>query len=292
MEVSMSMLVDDFIGFLRCPDCKSDVERLNCVLHCKGCGREYQIYDEICINMLPSSKFNRSGGTELERRSIEVYNRLFDEPFIEKKDPKPWGLEVSERYLPKLYKHKYMVNKLLPSKLGIFIDVSAGSGRFSFELSSRSEICVLCDISVDSVFYLTRKAKNEGRKNILIVRADYTSPPFKENTFDTCLCTDTLTYGPEHERKLLSSIYEIIRKDGIAIVDFANKYHRGFWHKPYTYGYAKKDMIKMLESQGFKIGRVIPLYYELSKDLEEKRILSKLLKLILPPTRYIFEVVK
>ena len=284
------MLVDDFINFLRCPDCKSDVERLNFNLHCTNCGREYHIYGKICIDMLPSQKFIRSGKTEIEKRSIEIYNKLFDEPFIQKQEPKPWGLEAPKGYLSKLNKHKYIVDKLLPSKIEKFIDVSAGSGRFTFEVSPRADICVLCDISVDSVLYLTKKVKEKNRKNILIIRADYTSQPFKEGTFDVCVCNDTLIYGPEHEKKLLSSIYEIVGKDGVSILDFSNKYHRGFYHKPYTFGYVIVDMIRMLEATGFKIKKIVPLYYELSRDLEERRILSKLIKLILPPTRYVFRV--
>lgn len=286
------MLVDNFINFLMCPDCKSDLERFDFNLHCTNCGREYHIYDEICIDILPSQKFVRSGKTEVEKRSIEIYNKLFNEPFIQKQEPKPWGLEVSKGYLPKLNKHRYVVNKLLPLKIEKFIDVSAGSGRFTFELSPRVDICVFCDISVDSVLYLTKKVKGKDRKNILVIRADYTSLPFKERVFDVCACNDTLIYGPEHEKKLLSSIYEILREDGISILDFSNKYHRGFWHKPYTFGYTIMNMIGMLEATGFKIKKIVPLYYELSKDLEERRLLSKLIKLILPPTRYVFKVTK
>jgi len=79
MRFIKNMLVDDFINFLRCLDCKSDVERLNFNLHCTNCGIEYHIYDEICIDMLPSQKFIRSGKTEIEKRSIEIYNKLFDD---------------------------------------------------------------------------------------------------------------------------------------------------------------------------------------------------------------------
>lgn len=88
----------------------------------------------------------------------------------------------------------------------------------------------------------------------------------------------------------MSESQEILRKDGVSILDFSNKYHGGFWHKPYTFGYAIVDMIMMLEATGFKIEKIVPLYYELSRDLEERRILSKLIKLILPPTRYVFRV--
>jgi hypothetical protein len=75
-------------------------------------------------------------------------------------------------------------------------------------------------------------------------------------------------------------------------LDFSYKYHRGFWHKPYTYAYTKKEMIQMLKDTGFIIEEVVPLFYELSRDLEENDWLSFFIKKILPPTRYIFMVKK
>ncbi len=64
------------------------------------------------------------------------------------------------------------------------------------------------------------------------------------------------------------------------------------FHKPYTYAYSLKMMKKMLEDRVITKQKYIPLYYEISKDIEEVKLYSRLLKLILPPTGYIFKVTK
>ncbi len=51
-------------------------------------------------------------------------------------------------------------------------------------------------------------------------------------------------------------------------------------------------MLKMLIDAGFKIDEVLPLYYEFTDDLYEKSLITKLAKIILPPTRYLFRVIK
>ncbi|MDD5422519.1 MAG: class I SAM-dependent methyltransferase, partial [Candidatus Omnitrophica bacterium] len=237
-------------------------------------------------------KFERLRGGVVENRSIDCYNRLFDEPFRRVEDPSPWGLSVPENYRKKLKKHIYMLNKLIPEHIGSFCDISAGSGRFSWEIAVKSKTAVLCDISVDSVCYLTKKSIEKKRTNIFIARCDYLKPPFKKDIFDVVLCNDTLISGRDHEKKLLAAIYDVLRPGGSAILDFAYLYHRGFWHLPHSVAYSRREMIDMLEETGFRVDKYLPLYHELSNDPEEKRVTSKLLKCILPPTRYIFRVFK
>ncbi|HPP06149.1 MAG TPA: class I SAM-dependent methyltransferase [Syntrophorhabdaceae bacterium] len=169
--------------------------------------------------------------------------------------------------------------------------MSAGSGRFSYDLIKKANMVVFCDIAVDSAVYLSRKILQQ-KSNALVFRCDYMSPPFKDKVFDLCICNDTLIYGYEHEMALLLSIHKILKDGGVAVLDFSNIYHRGFWHKPYTIAYSKREMIKMLKMVGFIIDSYKPIYYELGWDLDETSIYSKLLKTILPPTRYIFKVIK
>ena len=287
------MKINDIIQLLVCPDCGAELKKNSDDIQCISCGRVFEILHNNCINLLPSKKFIRTGKTEVEKRSIEIYNKLFDEPFTWKENPLPWGLNISVNYQKKLHKHKYMVYKLIPESIECFCDISAGSGRFSWEIAKKSKLSILCDISVDSAVYLSKKIINEGLNNIFVIRCDYLQPPFKENIFDVVLCNDTLIYGYEHEIRLLLSIYSILKsKDGQTILDFSYKYHRGLWHKPYTFAYSKKNMIKMLQSVKFQIQDIIPLYYEFNKDLDEKRFMTKILKYLLPPTRYLFKCVK
>lgn len=286
------MDINDIIPLLVCPDCRGEIQKNRSNIQCLSCGRYFEKFYNNCVNLLPSQRSVWRGETEIEKKSIYIYNKLFDEPFIWKENPTPWGLNIPVNYQKKLHKHRYMLYKLMPESIENFCDISAGSGRFSLEIAKRTKLSILCDLSVDSAVYLSKQIINEGLNNIFVIRCDYLQPPFKKNIFDLVLCNDTLIYGYEHEMKLLSSIYFISKVGGQCILDFSYKYHRGFWHKPYTFAYSKKNMIKMLESAKFKILDIVPLYYELANDLEEKRLISTVLKYFLPPTRYLFKCVK
>lgn len=286
------MTIFDYIEIFRCPDCLSHLKINKNDLVCSGCKRVFKVYCDICVDLMPKTKKIFKEEPYVRTRFIETYNKLFNEELIWNEITNPWGLEVPQTYIHKLSKHKIMIYNLIPTSVGTGIDISAGSGRFSWDIAKKAKLFIFNDISCDSVVYLTNKVINEGIKNVLVVRSDYFLSPFKENIFNLCLCQDTLIYGLENDMSLLKTIFNILQKNGAAVVDFSNKYHRGFWHKPYAYGYSYREMSKMLESIGFSIKDYIPLYYELSKDLEEKTLLSKLLKLILPPTRYIFKIVK
>lgn len=287
------MNVYDYINLLCCPDCSGELQKEANSLACRECRRVYKVYEGICVDFIPKQKFCRAPENPFEEEKIVWYNKLFDEPFVWKENPLPWGLEVPLTYQKKVIKHKHVFYKTLPEKVNAFLDISTGSGRFSYDLAARADLCIFSDISVDSVVYVSKKALYEGKKNVLVFRIDYMFPPFKEGIINTCICNDTLVFGRRHEKELLSTIYKVLTpKGGIAAVDFANKYHHGFWHKPYTYGYSKNQMIQMLKDAGFGIETCIPLYYELSKELDEKGIWPMVVKTIVPPTRYIFKAIK
>jgi len=273
------MTVFDFINNLCCPDDRGDLHPKGSELECERCGRIFEVgFEGICANLLPSKKFERKADSFIEKRSVEIYSRLFDEPFVKKQNPTPWGLEVPSWYVPKLNKHKYVIDKVLDNR--IFeraIDISTGSGRFSWDLANRADVFVFSDISVDSALYLSERILEERVKNAIVVRCDYMSPPFKNDTFSFVLCNDTAIYGYEHEMGILRTIQRILfPTKGIAIVDLCNKYHRGFWHKPYTSAYSKKEMEIMLKMIGYYIQMEFPLYYELDKDLDERTLFSRI----------------
>ena len=71
------------------------------------------------------------------------------------------GVRGTTILFKKLKKHKYQIGKLIPHKITKCVDVSTGSGRFSWDLAEKADMCVFCDISVDSVVYLTKRALAE-----------------------------------------------------------------------------------------------------------------------------------
>ncbi len=84
------MLIDDVIIHLKCPDCEGAVKKYISELVCNQCSRHYKIYEGICIDFISLRKFKRVGKTDIEKRSIDIYNKLFDEKFVWKQNPTPW----------------------------------------------------------------------------------------------------------------------------------------------------------------------------------------------------------
>lgn len=286
------MKIDDVPYIFCCPDCRNDLVKSRNALQCDHCNRAFAIYDDICLDILPSTTSVRHCTSELEEKSFETYSRLFNEPFTWKANPIPWGLNVPDTYKYKLLKHRHKVHSCVPEAIGLLCDISTGSGRFSWEVTGRANASILCDLSVDSVVFLSKRVRQENKQNVLIVRCDYLRHPFKANVIDCLLCNDTLIYGYEHEQRLLKNINEVLKKEGVAILDFSNKFHRGFWHKPYTVGYSRNEMKKMLMRNGFLTHKCMPVYNELREDLNNDSVASRILKMLLPPTRFVCRAVK
>src|SRR5438067_703821 len=92
----MSNKLADILPLLSCPD---DGESLRCTtteLHCNGCGRHFPVYDDNCIELLPSRPTPLPPAVSDEYR--RNYLTLFSEMFRDDTLDIAWGAEESTSY--------------------------------------------------------------------------------------------------------------------------------------------------------------------------------------------------
>jgi len=289
----MDRLTKSAAELLVCPDDRGDLTVVENHLTCGRCHRSFKVWAPNLVEVLPLHKTVRVGQSRLERRNIGRYEKIFDEKFTWEIAEPPWGLMESLplRAHGRVLKQLNLIKRVLPDKLGIFCDVSAGSGRYDFELLDRCTTAVYSDLRVADVVHLYRETTHRAASNVLIVRCDYWSSPYRGEIFDTVLCNDTLIYGLEHERRLLETIYGSLKNGGTALVDFHNRMHSGIWHAPYEIGYTIREIKRLLNSVGIDRYELFS-YYQEEWISDGASYFKNLLTSMVPPTRYFVKIVK
>jgi SAM-dependent methyltransferase len=119
--------------------------------------------------------------------------------------------------------------------------------------ASRTATVVAVDYSFDSLAVLKRKATN---KNILLVQADITRLPFRDNVFDYALCANALQHikpGRPQERAI-EELSRVTRPNGRIVVSvhhFSRSKRKRNWTKEgrpgqsdidYIFRFARQDL--------------------------------------------------
>jgi len=140
----------------------------------------------------------------------------------------------------------------------VFCDLSAGAGHTTLAATREFRLVFHCDLSVTAVRYVSAAAKRMGVDNIVVVRADYFRPPFR-NCVERMTCLDSLIRGPWHELRLLASIRQALAPTGAAVVDFHNWWHnplRRMGLLPQNFGenrsYTRSEVLSLLAQAGIE----------------------------------------
>src|SRR5262249_47574822 len=138
----------------------------------------------------------------------------------------------------------------------VFCDLSAGAGHTTFAAAREFRLVFHCDLSVAAVRYASAAAKRTGVNNLVVVRADYFRPPFRDSV-QRMTCLDSLIRGPWHELRLLASIRQALAPSGAAVVDFHNWWHnplRRMGLLPQNFGenrsYTRREVLSLLAQAG------------------------------------------
>jgi len=112
---------------------------------------------------------------------------------------------------------KRVINKML-SRMngeGTVLDIPAGTGLFTFEeyVKKPEILFIAAEYSWGMLKQAQQKIKRLNAKNILLVRADVGSLPFKNESFDALICLNGIHSFPEKE-KAISQMSGVLKKDG------------------------------------------------------------------------------
>jgi SAM-dependent methyltransferase len=290
----MSNNLADLLPLLSCPDDGESLRRTTTELLCNECGRHFPVYDDNCVELLPSNPTQLPLAIGDEYRNS--YLALFSETFRDDTLDMAWGAEESASY-SWVQKRRRQVRAICPllTKRSEFVprvlcDIAAGAGHYTFAYAQHFHRVLYCDLSVQNLNYARHKARQRNISNIFFLRIDYFHPPFLHN-IDRTLCLDTIIRGKEHDRLLLKAIVRTLSPDGKAIVDFHN-----WWHNPLrrmgllkenfvsNKSYSRKSAESLLAATGIVEFEYSPFYQEF--DAHGK--LASACGRLIPPTRFIY----
>ena len=110
------------------------------------------------------------------------------------------------------------IRRLLPKKLGKFVDIAGGYGRLAKEYISRAQSATIFDYSKTEL----KQAKEEFGDKIHTKAGDIYSLPFKDNEFDTLMMVRA-THHFKDMKKVTSELHRILKPGGVAVIEVANK---------------------------------------------------------------------
>lgn len=288
----MTNSLSNIVTLLVCPDDGQSLRYEHDKLQCDGCAREFPVLAENLIELLP----NEPATVKANTAYYTAYLELFAEQFRRDRLDVAWGAEESASS-SWLRSRRRQVRAVLPLVIAgtdpgksILCDLAAGAGHYSFAYAEYFRFVLHCDLSPTNLSYCQAKAEKEHLSNIVFLRIDYFSPPFR-NAIDRVICFDTIIRGDLHDGRLLQSIMHSVRMDGKAIVDFHN-----WWHNPArrlgifsdnfvsNKSYSRKAATNLLN----EIGIYRFAYHPFRQECDEDSILALAWRYLIPPTRLMF----
>ena len=110
------------------------------------------------------------------------------------------------------------IRKLLPEKMWEFADLCGGYGRLSDEYLSRAKHATLFDYSKTEL----EQAQEKYHGKLSTVAGDIYEMPFSDGNFDAVMMIRA-THHFEHLDRAMREIHRILKTDGVAVVEVANK---------------------------------------------------------------------
>jgi len=288
-------MVNSFNVIASLLSCPEDGEFLRFVpgeLLCLRCARRFPIHGENLVEILPGRPYQLPASVGPAYR--EAYIRAFEQPFGHDDTTLAWGAEetATESWALKRRRQVAMVRPLISEGVtpddSVLCDISGGSGYYTLAFAPLFRFVIHCDLSVDNLNYVSRKARALGIQNIFFLRVDYFAPPFRYS-LDRIICLDTLIHGGGHDSVLLKAIVRSLKPGGHAVVDFHN-----WWHNPLrrlgvlpdnfleNTSYTRGELRRLLASTGIHQFEIKPFVQEVDPEQSTGKFLMRLI----PPTRF------
>jgi len=281
---------------LSCPDDGASLRHMSGAFRCTHCERRFPIHEENLAEILPSRPLEFPASVNSGYR--EAYRQAFGQPYSFSETSSAWGAEetIAKSWARKRRRQVAFVQPLIAegttAKGGVLCDIAAGAGYYTLAYAHLFRLVLHCDLSVDNLNYVWRKARSLGLQNVFFLRIDYFAPPFQQS-LDRIICLDTLIRGEAHDSALLAAISRSLKPAGCAVVDFHNWWHNplrrlGFLPENFhnNRSYRRTEAEKLLRNAGIESFAFHPFVQEFSVNRAAGRWLSG----AFPPTRLIYRI--
>lgn len=162
------------------------------------------------------------------------------------------------------------------------LEIGCSFGHMTALLSKHFKSLIAVDISEESIRIADKRLRYYGIQNVHFIADDAEAlSHLPDNTFDAIFSFSTIRFCP-HPQEALKAIYEKLKPEGIAIIDFPNKYSP--WHifvkraagidkHIFDHLFSVSDAEALFRDAGFVISRTKSFLFT------SKRLPSKLLPL-------------
>jgi len=192
-------------------------------------------------------------------------------------------------------------------KNNFVLDIGCGNARDLLVLAKKGIKCVGVDSSGGMVDEGLKILKRYGFNNLKIYKADARTLPFKNNTFDKIILSEVIEHIPDY-KNAIKECKRVLKKEGILVITTPN------WHSlyginrliletirvfirlikpvkkihPYDKWKTQKEVIKILEEEGFRINKKIGICFIPSYTLTYY-LSNQLKKIIIKTTSFVEE---
>ncbi len=181
----MDMLnpIETVLELLQCPECRQgrlDFKKPEARLTCERCGKGYPVQHGI-LDLL-----REQDRPLLHKAFGKLYTKTYDLFYARH----TFRNLNQSRFDDEFVEYTRGVN-LQPSE--IVVDVGCGTGNYTFQFARKLNdgIAIGVDLSIEMLELLTQHAQNLGVKNVVAIRANAASLPFKDGSlskvFNGCL---------------------------------------------------------------------------------------------------------
>jgi len=160
-----------------------------------------------------------------------------------------------KRHPVEFYTTTFILDKFLKSKNAI-LDVATGTGVYAIHYAKKGCSVIATDIVPKHIEIL--KSKIVGNKDLNIqcsVLDARDLSNYNDKTFDVVLCMGPIYHVQfDDSTKCLQECNRVLKKDGIIVVSYINKYN-GFEKDKYSkdlYFYSESEIDNMISSIGFQ----------------------------------------
>ncbi|MDT7887408.1 MAG: class I SAM-dependent methyltransferase [Desulfurococcales archaeon] len=181
----------EIINILRCPVCRSDLERQDKILQCNGCGNKYGIIDNRIVDLIVDQRE--------WVKIFEMFPRIYD----------PWS-QIGWRLTGRGSLEGFYSDLIKDLGEGVLIDVGCGTGTMISMLEKRGFRGTL--IGIDISKSMLKVAVKKTRKAVFI-RASMDNIPLKDATVDHYISSLTIHIA-EDKRKVFEEMKRVLKDMG------------------------------------------------------------------------------
>jgi len=283
------IIIENAVEFLSCPYDDASLELGSEELSCNACNSKFKILDGNTIDLTPKDK-KKMDMSKTPKEYYDAYANQTEDTSGNISEEIYQKLELDTRLQGYLLENQKEMLKVINS--GVLCDVGAGVGDHSIAFSRKSSLVFHCDLDMKVIMLAKKKANQLGLKNIVYVRSDYLSLPFKKNSLPQVVCTGAIgRWGSTHDSLLVEQIAKIVKKDGKTIMDFMAKERKGIPDDEFKKNrLSKKDIESLLQKFDLEISNVKGIGY-LPSSIKVSSSMYKLgnafSKIALAPSRWL-----